>query len=349
MRGVRALLGVVLLALLAGCGTSAGPGGTAELADLPGVRDVALQRVALDTDYYGYHGVVDMEPDATADQVAEVLDELARWKRGLAPEYDEVTTAVLLGAGTTELDDAAWLNGTAAGIGRVRDPAGNRADADLLVRATQQLGLPVTIEDGEWDVITPTVRETAAVIATHPDLAEVPDLVVRPAYPPPDTDWWGRTGSLGASPRLTPELLAAYDRVVASTRLLTEGEAFVRFVGNPSRRMLGEEYDEAGDVVEPPVGTVQVQVDLRLPDGGGPRTLQPRLADDPRWPMIRAQLDLLRDQPTGSHLWIWLQFTRPGGIPYDAGHSLIEVTRGEGVPKVARTPWNLEAAAYLNR
>ncbi len=351
MRAVGAVVAVVLLALLAGCGTTAGPGHVAatDLEDLPGVREAALKRVALDTDYYGYHGVVDMDRDATADQVAAVLDELARWKRSLAPEYDEVTTAVLLGAGTTDLYDAAWLDGSAAGIGRLRDHAGNRADADLLVRATAALGLPVTIQEGEWDVVTPTPRETAAVIATHADLAGVPDLVVRPAFPPPDTDWWDGSGSLGASPRLTPDLLTAYDRVVDSTHLLTEGEAAVRFVGNPSRLMLGEEVDEAGHVVEPPVGTVQVQVDVRLPGGAGPRTRQPRLVDDPLWPMVRAQLDLLREQPAGSQLWIWLQFTRPGGIPYDAGRSLVEVTRGEDVPKTARTPWNLEASAYLNR
>lgn len=346
-RGLGVLVGVVLLTLVAACGPAAHPGADEDVADLPGVRDAALERVVLDDDYYGHHGVVDMEPDATPDQIAAVLDELARWKRTL--DADEVTTAVFLGAGTTELYDAAWLNGTAAGIGRVRDPAGNRADADLLVRATTALGLPVTIQEGEWDVVTPTPRETAAVIATHPHLAEVPDLVVRPPFPPPDTDGWGRPGSLGASPRLTPELLATYDRVVDSTRLVARGETVVRFVGNPSRLALGEEYDEAGDVVEPPVGTVQVQVDVRLPDGAGPRSLQPRLADDPLWPMVRAQLDLLREQPPGSHLWIWLQFTRPGGILYDASRSLIEVTRGEDVPKVARTPWNVEASAYLNR
>jgi dienelactone hydrolase len=343
----RVVIATVLLALLAACGTTDQPRTDPDLTDLPGVRDAALHRVALDTDYYGYHGVVDMEPDATPDQIAAVLDELARWKR--TRDADEVTTAVLLGAGTTELYDAAWLDGTAAGIGRVRDHAGNRADADLLVRATQQLGLPVTIEEGEWDVVTPTVRETAAVIATHPDLAAVPDLVVRRAYPPPDTDWWDRTGSLGASPRLTPELLAAYDRVVDSTRLVADGDAAVLFAGNPSRRALGEEYDDAGNVVEPPAGTFQVQVDVRLPDGAGPSTRQPRLADDPLWPMVRAQLDLLRGQPTGSHLWITLRFTRPGGIPYDGSRSLVEVTRGKDVPKGARTPWNLEASAYLNR
>lgn len=343
----RAATVAVLLTLLAACGTTAQPAADPDLADLPGVRDAALQRVVLDDDYHGYHGVVDMEPDATPDQVATALDELARWKR--TRDAEEVTTAVLLGAGTTELYDAAWLGGTAAGIGRVRDPAGNRADAELLVRATAALGLPVTIQEGEWDVITTTPRETAAVIATHPDLAEVPDLVVRPAFPEADTDGWGRPGALGASPRLTPELLAAYDRVIDSTRLVTEGETLVRFVGNPSRMMLGEELDEAGKVVEPPAGTVQVQVDLRLPGGAGPRSLQPRLADDPLWPMVRAQLDALREQPTGSHLWIWLQFTRPGGIPFDESRSLIEVTRGEDVPKVARTPWNLEASAYLNR
>ncbi|WGY02729.1 hypothetical protein QI633_02980 [Nocardioides sp. QY071] len=341
-----AVAGVVLLGLVAACGTAGPPGPASDLRDLPGVRDVALERVALDTDYYGYHGVVDMEPDATPDQVADVLDELGRWKS--TRDAEEVTTAVFLGAGTTELHDAAWLDGSAAGVGRVRDHAGNRADAELLVRATAALGLPVTIEEGEWDVVTPTPRETAAAIVTMPDLAAVPDLVVRRPYPPPDTDWWGRTGSIGASPRLTPEVLTAYDRVVDSTRLVPEGEASLLFVGNPSRRALGEEYDEAGNVVEQPVGTFQVQVDVRLPDGAGPRTRQPRLSDDPLWPMVRAQLDVLRDQPAGSHLWITLQFTRPGGIAYDESRPLVEVTRGEHLPKRARTPWNLEASAYLN-
>lgn len=346
MRRAGVLAGVAVLALLAGCGPAAQPGPGSDVADLPGVRDASLHRVLLDDDYFGYEGVVDMEPDATADQVADVLDELARWKR--TRDAEEVTTAVFLGAGTTELHDAAWLEGAAAGIGRVRDPAGNRADADLLVRATAALGLPVTVEDGEWDVVSPTPRETAAAIVAMPDLAAVPDLVVRRPYPPPDTDWWGRTGSIGASPRLTPELLTAYDRVVDSTRLVREGEASPLFVGNPTRRMLGEEYDEAGNVVEQPVGTFQVQVDVRLPGGGGPRTRQPRLADDPLWPMVRAQLDVLRDQPSGSHLWITLQFTRPGGIAYDESRPLVEVTRGEDLPKRARTPWNLEAWAYLN-
>src|SRR5436189_4869966 len=105
MRGIRGLMVVVLgAALLTGCGESGPAGGLAgDLEDLPGVRAASVDRRALDTDYYAWDAVADMEGGATAAQIAEVLDRLAAWRGSDAGE--ERTTAVYLDAGTTDYED----------------------------------------------------------------------------------------------------------------------------------------------------------------------------------------------------------------------------------------------------
>lgn len=352
MRVFSGLMVSALLAGSAGCGVLDSDA-SERLEDLPGVRAAALDKFALDTDYYGYSAVADMEPDATAPQIATALDELARWTR--SHKGDDASAALYLGAGTTAYDMESWGSGGVGGgptavISATGSHAENLANAGLLIAATHATKLPVTITDGEWHVTSEAPRATAAVIATHPDLANVPDLVVAPRMLM-DHDGFGAPAALGSS-SLTPALLAMYDRAVANADLVREsqgeGKAAVSYAGNSSSRALGETFDEeTGKEIVPPAGAVSIQVTLRLPEGAGPKTLAPRLADDPRWPMIRAQLDLLRKQPRGSGLWVWLEFTRDG-IPYEAGRSVIEVANGVELPQLARTPWNLEAQRYLD-
>ncbi|RJS46304.1 hypothetical protein [Nocardioides cavernaquae] len=342
----------VLLAGSTGCGQAGSTTSTVDrLRALPGVRDAAVERIALDDDYFGYQAAVDMEPDAQPPQIAIALDELARWKQ--THEGDETSTAVYLDGGTTDLDQETWGEGSDGGgptavLATAGSHARNLANAELLVAATAALDLPVTIRDGEWRVTSRAPRATAAVIAAHPDLASSPDLIISPRIPLGE-ERWGRPAGFGSS-RLTPELVATYDTAVANAELVREGEVSVSFVGNTSTAGLGETFDEVtGEKIEPPVGAVDIMIDLRLPGGAGPRSLAPRLVDDARWPMIRAQLDLLRTLPRGSHVWIWLQWTPRGGIAYDATRTVIEVTLGEELVGQARTPWNLQAQQYLAR
>lgn len=80
---LRALVLALVGWLLVACGEGGGQGGTTDaFDDLPGVRDTAIRKEALDTEYYGYTAVVDMEPDASVQQITAALDGLATWFKG---------------------------------------------------------------------------------------------------------------------------------------------------------------------------------------------------------------------------------------------------------------------------
>lgn len=337
------MAGLVLAALpgLAACSADGGFAG--EARDLPGVRDARVDKRALDTDYYGYTAIVDMEPGATRDQIAGALDLLADWKASEGNGGDD-GVRLYLGAGTVALDEEGWGDGAhhdgpSAVIATAAGHRKNLSDADLLLRATDVLEKPVTVRGHEWAVTTDEPRETLAEVAKDRELAAAPGLFLAQALEEPGTDYWSTPTAFSSTEPLTPQHLAAYDRAVANARLVRQARAHVEFVGS-----------ETG--VEPAVtdrhpGAITVRMSLRLPGMAGPKALAADPLADPRWPVVAAQVDLLRTLPRGSSLSVALEWGRaPEG---GAGRYLwlVELSRGGRVhPKPL---WNAEAAAYLTR
>lgn len=334
-----------LLLVVAGFLTACGLGGgfAGEARDLPGVRDARIDKRALDTDYYGYTAIVDMEPRASTSEIVRALDLLADWKRTEGTGGDD-GVRLYLGAGTTSLEDEGWGDGAhhsgpSAVIATARGHAKNVANAGLLLRATEVLRKPVTVRGYEWAVTTDAPRETLEEVARDPQLAAVPGLSLTQALEGPAVDYWRTPTAFSSTEPITPQHLAAYDRAVANARLVREGQVHVEFVGS--------ETGVTPSVTKRHPGAIMVRMSLRLPGMVGPKALAPDPLDDPRWPLVAAQLDLLRTLPPGSSLSVDLEWGRaPEG---GAGHYrwLVELSRGGKVPR--QPLWNAVAADYLTR
>lgn len=343
MRIRLSMVGLLLAAAPAMVACGAGGGFGADARELPGVRDARVDKRALDTDYYGYTAIVDMEPGATREQITGALDLLADWKRSEGTGGDD-GVRLYLGAGTVTLDDEGWGDGAhhegpTAVIATAAGHEVNLANAALLLRATDVLEKPVTVRSYEWAVTTDEPRETLGEVARDPELAAAPGLSLAQAFEAPGVDYWSRPPSFSSTEPLTAQHVAAYDRAVANARLVREGRVHVEFVGS--------ETGVSPAVTDRHPGAIAIRMSLRLPGMVGPKALAADPRSDPRWPVVAAQVDLLRTLPEGSSLSVALEWGRaPEG---GAGRYLwlVELSRGGTVhPKPL---WNQEAAAWMAR
>lgn len=344
-RVTHAVKGLVLALvgwLLVACSEGGGQGGTTDaFDDLPGVRDTAIRKEALDTDYYGYTAVVDMEPDASQEEITAALDGLATWFKGRGGE-DGVRLYV--GGGTTTVEDG-WGDGAhhagpSAIIAAVGSHARNLANAELLLHATEVLDAPVTIRDYEWAVTAEDPRALLGAVLADPQLAAVPGLHLVQNWEGDSRSYWETPPDVSSTEPLSRMHIRAYDQAVAKMKHMREGRAHLDFVGS-----------ETGVVprhTDKYPGAVTIRMTLRLPDMAGPKSLAADPLEDPRWPLVAAQLDLLRTLPRGSVLIVSLEWGRaPEAGSAARHHELVELEK-EG--KVYRSPfWNDEAAAYLAR
>ncbi|TCJ30307.1 hypothetical protein [Nocardioides jejuensis] len=329
-RGIRAALATWLVAaltagLLAGCG---GADAADRFRDLPGVRAASVERRALDTDYYAWDAVVDMRGDATAEQVAAVLDRLAAWRGADAGE--ERTTAVYLDAHTTRYDDG-WLPEGASMARSRRSHAANLANARLLLAAHAALGGRVTIFGDDlmkqWRVQSPDMRATLRAIRADPVLSAAPRLVIEAPH--------ARLGTLGP---LTADWVAAYERSVTTLPKPKGVRTSVAYFGTP---MDGEDFNPGARP-----GQLEILMALQMRERRARQLVNADAAADPRWPAVRSQLDVLAGRPAGSKMIVWLQYDAIGS-EYRRIHDLVDLTLGRPVQAGKQPSWNDEAAAYL--
>lgn len=340
---LRALVLALAGGLLVGCGEGGGQGGATDVFDdLPGVRDATVHKQALDTDYYGYTAVVDMEPDATTAEVVGALDALAAWRRGPGDGGDD-RVRLYLGGGTTDIEDGGWGDGAHHGgpeavIATAASHAKNVANTALLRRAVDVLDAPVTIRDYEWAVTTTDPAAVLRKVAADPELAAAPDVHLATAD---DTgaDPWQRPAGFASTEPVTAAAVDTYEKAVANEALVRQGQAHVSFVGSSpgSEPALTDGHP----------GAMEIQMSLRLEGSAGPKALARDPLEDPRWPVVAAQLDLLRSLPDGSMLIVWLEHGPNDGGALRFSENLVEVITGTKLPKAPR--WNAAAAAHLGR
>ncbi len=323
---------------------AAGSDGASSFRALPGVRDAMVHRYALDTDYWGHTAVVDMRADATRKEIVGALDALRRWKRGPGNGGDDAVR-LTVGAGTLEREDEGWdadahHPGADAVIATARSHARNAANVDLLLRARRVLRAPVTIRSWEWSVTTPDPAATARRIIADPVLSKERGVSLGPDLGW-DEDARLEPASLASSETLTEAHLATYLAAVANERLMREGEAHVSFVGAPTNQI-------PPHTAEFP-GAIQIYMSLRLPGSRGPKAFAADPLQDPRWPVVAAQLDLLRDLPRGSSVWVTLEHgPMDGGISPRYSRTVVDVMTGVAPVEGGEKPlWGEAAAAYV--
>jgi hypothetical protein len=135
---LAALAAVLPLVLLAACQdpdrpTTGGDDPETSLAGLPGVRDVEIAADDAADDPSQQYVVVDAEPDATLEQVADALRAVAR--------IDPVRSVLYLGAGNTELIQP--VDGQVSQVNGFADPDGSAA---RLVAGAALDGARVTVD-----------------------------------------------------------------------------------------------------------------------------------------------------------------------------------------------------------
>lgn len=329
------MLAGVLLAGAVGCGvlgSDVAGGLRGDLEDLPGVRAASVERRALDTDYYAHDAVADMEPDATTEQVAEVLDRMARWRGKDAGE--QKTTTVYVGAGTTRYDDG-WMAEGPSLVRAGRSHEENMSNARLLLAARDAFDHRVSIfgdgfGDGtQWRVFSDAPVATAREVLADPVLAAAPRLLIE-----------GPRSRFGSVSPLRKEWVAAYSRAVGGLPHLAGTRTSVMYFGSP---MNGEDFSRK---VTPDQLEIILVLQVRKPRLSG-LIAEPAEAD-PRWSAVRSQLDVMKGRAAGSHLAVWLQYD-PIGNDYRRIHDLVDLTLGKPVRDGKKPSWNDEAAAYLVR
>jgi hypothetical protein len=341
-RSVLAACILLCLAPLPGCGQ--GSSAADELERLPGVRAATVHKQALDTDYYGYTAVVDMDADASAPEIVGALDGLAEWFTGRGGD-DGVRLYV--GGGSVAVHDGWGDEGTGTPTAIIASAGTHRqnvANADLLLRATDVLDAPVTVRDYGWDVLTDEPGAALRKVLADPSLASAPGVrLTAPLGPVTDdfADQSQRPTKFGSSEPVRKQHLTTYDAAVANERKVREGQAHVSFVGSDPgvEPSLTDEHP----------GAIEIRMDLRLPGMAGPRELAADPLADPRWPVVAAQLDVLRTLPEGSRFSADLEWGRaPEGGPGHL-HWLVDLGVGDTRPGQPHGAWQDAAFAYLNR
>lgn len=304
-----------------------------ELIGMAGVRDAWVGEEKIEQDTFANGAVVDLDADADPDEVAAVLQALAR--------ADLRTAEVHLGSGTTERLDgpdgaeadgiwgvppggaedaasrwaevlvagAAAVDGAAVGVGGGQDGTGGDPRLEVAVEQVDPASVGAALE----------------AVASDPVLATLDEVVVRASdgglLPAED----GGPGSLsvtvgdGVDDTVVGawgSLAAALDRWPREGTVLPAALALVR-----------------------DAGALEVRLDLELSSPPARRRLTPATWGDRVWPLVRPVLDAVRDLPRGTRVL----------VTDGRGDELVSVAVGRGTPgpdRLGRT-WSAEAAAYL--
>lgn len=296
-----------------------------ELEGMAGVADARVERTAFDTDYWGEEIVVDMEVDATEEEVTSVLDAFhARKKENDGAPQD---ARVTIGAGDTDTEGDDFAADTAPQAVPDERPTGNARIARVLVAAVAAFPeAAVIVTGGNW-------RVTNAVAGADPrpeldriiDVVRSDDVLSSAAYPElvavAASEDDRRTASVQANESLTPA-------VVSSWRELSRGV----------------DLESLGSLS---VGPTSIDLEVRAGERVTPRQLTTEAYGDVLWPTLHAALDTLVTMPRAATLTVTNLREAGGGQVRDR----FLVTRPglrTGRDRFDRT-WNAEAATYLER
>lgn len=316
---LRALLLLAVL-VLAGCQdpepSASGSDPEARLAQLPGIRDAEIGDDDAADDPSQQYVVVDAEPDATADQVADALRAVA--------ELEPSRSVLYLGAGNTDLSQP--LDAQVSVVNGTDDPDTSAAQ---LVAGAALDGVRVTIDGGAIRVALSIDGGDAAAVGAVADEV-LADEVLAEAAPLSVTATAVSPGRASAVAVLSSDQPLTGDLVLAWTRLSDAGAALDGGV------TLGRTTLSGGSAV-------RVDALLGL-DGADPAGLtpdgHPELA-----PLVEAALDVVRAAPAGAVVRFAL--ATPDGL----GDPFLELTTGADGPVVTPDPqgrgWGDLATAYL--
>lgn len=332
---VRSTLAAVLLAttLAAGCGEIAGDDSAAgqferELEAMAGVADARVEREAFDTEYWGEEIVVDMDGDATAEEVTAVLD--AFLERDKETGHDPQDARLTIGAGTTDTVGDNFVPEAPPQAVPADRPAGNARVARLLVAAVAAFpGDFVSVTSDNWMLMTaaegtdprPEMDRMIDVIRADDLLAtaEEFDLTV---FAGPDHD---RRLTSSAGGRLTPELVATWRDL--APRMEPRVFRWLSF------------------------GPTWIDIVVRAGEDVKPRQLTTEEYGDALWSTLHAALDTLVTLPRTATLTVANRYDVVDGAGGGHLEDRFLVTKPKlrtGKDRLGRT-WNAEAAAYLDR
>ena len=331
--GRPALAAVLLTTLVAtGCG-AVGQGDDVasqferELEAMEGVADARVEREAFDTEYFGEEIVVDMDGDATAEEVTAVLDAFLERRR--ETDGDPQDARLTIGAGTTDTVGDDFVPEAPPQVVPADRPAGNARVARLLVSAVAAFpGDFVSVTSTDWSVIAsaegtdprPEVDRMIDVVRADDFLAASKGLDLT-VFAGPHHD--RRIALIGAA-GLTPELVASY-------------QDLARRLDPSVLRTLW-------------FGRTLFHLDVRAGDDVKPRQLTTEAYGDVLWPTLHAALDTLAAMPPAATLTVVNRYAvneADGGYREDRFLATKPKLR-TGKDRLGRT-WNAEAAAYLDQ
>jgi hypothetical protein len=323
-RRTAAVVALLPLVLLAGCRDpkepTDGDDPEAVLAQLPGIRAAEIGADDAADDPSQQYVVVDAEPDATAEQVADALRAVAK--------VEPVRSVLYLGAGNTDLTQP-----PDAQVSQVDGFADPDASAARLLAGAALEGARVTVDSGHGDVRLSLDGGDATEVASTA-AAVVDDDVLAPAAPVSVTATAVSSGQtsavavLSSDQPLTDDLVTAW-RSVADAGAGLAGDGPVQLVrtmlaGGSSLRFealldFGEAHADPGAIT---------------PDR------YPQVV-----PLLQAALDVVRHGPSGSV--VQLTATSADGL----GDPFLVLATGAGGPVVTPDPqgrgWGAVASAYL--
>lgn len=246
-----------------------------EVAALPGIRDAAIateRGVDEDVDDVYWHVVADAEEDATAVEIADVLDAIQNMHDNGAPAY-HVDGAVYLAAGTTSWSEPWERRHTGVWTS---SHFGAQAAADLLLRAVATFddasvgihagGLSVSFGDGGLEQVT----EAAKTLVADQELAPIEGVSVAAEGKP--------AGFLSTNEEpLSPAFVGAWEELAGTAN--QAGEANLVSITMAVNT------------------TPSVITTTRVPGNVRPRMLTTENYGDVLWPLLRAQMDVLAADP----------------------------------------------------
>ena len=324
MRHRRTALALLPLVLLAACQdpepSTGGDDPEAVLAQLPGVRDAVIAADDAADDPSQQYAVVDAEPNATAEQVADALRAVAK--------IEPVRSVLYLGAGNTDLTQP-----PDAQVSQVDGFADPDTSAVRLLAGAALEGARVTVDSGRGDVRLALDGGDAAAVGSTA-AAVVDDDVLAEAAPVSVTATAVSAGQatavavLSSDQPLTDDLVSAWQSVAgAGAGLVDDGSAgLVRTTlsGGTSLRF------------EALLDFPQERADHRaITPERYPQVV----------PLLETALDVVRAGPAGSV--VQLTSTSEDGL----GDPFLVLTTGAGGPVVTADPlargWGDIATAHL--
>ncbi len=336
---VPALL-LVVAGLLAGCdddGARSPAGFDDGLEALPGVVEAGSELVDVDDGVQQLQVEVVVDEDASVTQVVGVVDAVAEHDEARDPDtgyaislhrdgteehalswaYDppeDVEEAVSRWtlAGEQLPDDLAW---TADGYGQIVVDVGDEADAE-------------------------DVAATAELIAADTELAALPRWSLRGKRSPDDEENFAAALSLATDAGLTTEVVAWWRRAAALADL---APGTVTTLALEPRNRAGSYSADP-----PPRGSMSVWLALQLPGVVPPADLTPARWGDRLWPLLRAELDLVRDLPPGSGAGANNHYLESADSPSFGSDAFFGVRDGEPAePDDLGRGWNEAGLRYL--